>query len=442
MLLSPPINDRMSRNRRDPFPKEHRSTAATEQLARAATLLNTNPGVAAGVDGINGRDGKKGDGHDHDQDHHGQSHNHHRRSLASTKGSRSSRRLGLGRANSMRHFRQSNSKKKSIDPISISDHNDLAEPDSNRKESSLAMDQPSRRDSKRRSKSKRELLGASDHSKVDRVKDKKDYTGSTTDNVKEQPEFVKSSLHERKDRRAMMSRSQSTRIATVSTRSSHEDLLSSKSSHGDPSSLGDKPKFTRRSSLSNFTNKLRIKSEGKGEEQTAALRHTMSKPKATGPYEGIALIQCDFQVHGGAELVAKHRSIGKRSSNPFIEVWKNLPSVMVGKTKTISKTLSPTYDESFYMQWDEKALSRCLNKNHQAKITLKIWDSDRISGHEAMGEVTVPVPLPDECPTVNRNWFLVDKDSARNATGRLQISMNVMYVKTEQPDEANDQVYC
>ena len=104
---------------------------------------------------------------------------------------------------------------------------------------------------------------------------------------------------------------------------------------------------------------------------------------------------------------------------------------MVGKTKTVNKTLSPTYDESFYLQWTEKALSRCLSKSHQAKIILKIWDADRISGKEAMGEVTVTVPLPGECPKASRQWFLVDRDSARNASGRLQVSLNVMYVNSE-----------
>lgn len=239
-------------------------------------------------------------------------------------------------------------------------------------------------------------------------------------------------LEERRDRRAMLRKAQSVRPGMISSKSDHSTL--SKSSHDDASSREGRPKVSRRASLTNIA---MFKSSSKVDKDSgpeAALTHMMSKPKAMGPYEGVVLIQCDLQVHAGAELVAKHRSMGKKSSNPYIEVWKNLPSDMVGKTKTVSKTLKPSYDESFYMQWDEKALSRCLSKSHQAKITLQIWDDKGMSGREAMGEVTVPIPLPDECPTVNRNWFLVDKDSARNATGRLQITMNVLYVRNERQE--------
>ena len=233
---------------------------------------------------------------------------------------------------------------------------------------------------------------------------------------------------------------------------SSRDLLSSKSSHTSSShskESSSRPTFSRRASLTNFkkAQSMRVlrsshKLDAKEGQATGPVVGLMSKPHATGPYRGVQLIQCDVQVHGGAELAAKNRqfSLGKRtSSNPFIEVWQNLPTHMVGKTKTEHKTLTPTYNESFYLQWDEKALSRCLNERHQAKIILKVWDADRISGHEAMGEVEIPVPLPDEYPTVDRQWFLVDKDSARHASGRLQVSMNVMYVMHSNNDDDDDE---
>eukprot|EP00977_Amphora_coffeiformis_P003230 scaffold599_cov180-Amphora_coffeaeformis.AAC.1 len=286
MLLNPPRNDRMPRTRSERFLKEHPPTAAMQQ-ASAAALSNVSTDV----------DDSVGDGEDH---HHRHS---HRRSLASSR-SRSSRRLGLGRAKSMRHVRQS-SMKKVVDSLSVSGHEVPPELTPEHRhhdmESSLKLEHPSHHHHhhRRKSKSKRDLLAASSHSKEDHAARSNDHGRSGNDDLDDLPTFSKSSLHEKKDRRAMMRKAQSTRVGMESTKSSHDDLFSSKSSHGNPISGTGRPKFTRRSSLSNFANKVRNKSEGK-EEQTAALTHMMSKPKATGPYEGVALIQCDLQVHGGA----------------------------------------------------------------------------------------------------------------------------------------------
>lgn len=297
----------------------------------------------------------------------------------------------------------------------------------------MASSSHHRRSGKRNSSRKDELSSSkSSHDVTSRASRKDVLSSSKSSHNAMSRASRKDALPSSKSSYDIMSRAKSMRNLNISK---DRDMLSmSKSSH-DPGvrGRGGRPAMARRSSLSGLLGGSSKSSKEEKASSVAPVAVQMSKPKATGPYEGISLIQCDVQVHGGAELAANNRGlVGRATSNPFIEVWQNLPTHMVGKTKTVHKTLAPTYDESFYLQWTEKALSRCLSKSHQAKIILKVWDADRISGKEAMGEVSVPVPLPGECPKVSKQWFLVDRDSARNASGRLQVSLNVMYVNSEE----------
>lgn len=148
------------------------------------------------------------------------------------------------------------------------------------------------------------------------------------------------------------------------------------------------------------------------------------------PYVGVAIMHCRLQVHHGADLAAKDCNLitrKKDSSDPYVEVWKNFPSEMSGRTETVYKTLSPAFHETFQLVWSKKDLSRRINESQRAKITLKVFDEDMFSSPDAMGNVVVTVPLPGECLAISKHWFLIDPDSARNAKGRLQLSLVVKY---------------
>ena len=148
------------------------------------------------------------------------------------------------------------------------------------------------------------------------------------------------------------------------------------------------------------------------------------------PYQGVALLHCRLQIHRGADLAAKDRNLltrKKTSSDPYIEIWRNFPTQMAGKTATIYKTLEPTFHETFQLMWTKKELSRRIRTNQQARVTLKVWDEDKFSSPDAMGDVEIPIPLPGECLTITKQWFLIDPESARNAKGQLQVSLHVKY---------------
>ena len=111
-----------------------------------------------------------------------------------------------------------------------------------------------------------------------------------------------------------------------------------------------------------------------------------------------------------------------------------MPTTQIGKTDTKHHTLEPVYEERFKMAWTHKDLMRSLSRAHRAKIVLKIWDHDTLSGPDNMGECTVPLPLPGEPDTIRKQWVSVDPDSARHAKGRMQVSVRVEYTMREEED--------
>ena len=146
-------------------------------------------------------------------------------------------------------------------------------------------------------------------------------------------------------------------------------------------------------------------------------------------YENIERISVQILIHKGEDLMAKDRTLfGKlRSSDPYIEVWRNLPTTEVGKTQIKYKTLNPQYEERFKVVWTYKDLQRSISRDQRARIVLKIWDYDKLSGADNMGECSIPIPLPNESDTVRNQWYDVLKESARHARGRIQVSFRVKY---------------
>lgn len=126
----------------------------------------------------------------------------------------------------------------------------------------------------------------------------------------------------------------------------------------------------------------------------------------------IEKINVQLTVLQGEGLVAKDRNLfGKKtSSDPYVEVW-SLGQRIVGKTKTHYKTLSPTWNQTFSIDFREE----------QAPfVDLKIWDEDRLSSPDAMGTVTIQIPTKTGDTT---QWVDVPPESAKKASGKLQVRL-------------------
>lgn len=119
-------------------------------------------------------------------------------------------------------------------------------------------------------------------------------------------------------------------------------------------------------------------------------------------------------VLSGSGLVAKDRNMfgKKKSSDPFVKVVAN--GKLVGRTETQYKTLDPVFTAGgpFPAEFE----------GDQLKLELKIYDEDKLSADDPMGTVTLTlVCAQDYYPLPKTQWYEVPKDSAKKASGKLQV---------------------
>ena len=140
------------------------------------------------------------------------------------------------------------------------------------------------------------------------------------------------------------------------------------------------------------------------------------KAIATPKQSTIDKIVVKMTIIQGEGLVAKDRNLigQKTSSDPYIQVWQN-EQKMIGKTDVQMKTLAPKYNDTFLLEYSP------AGKNGYADIvSLKIFDYDRYSDDDHMGTVTILIPTATSTTT---KWYSIPGFSAKNATGRLEVSM-------------------
>ena len=101
----------------------------------------------------------------------------------------------------------------------------------------------------------------------------------------------------------------------------------------------------------------------------------------------------------------------KSSSNSYVEIWAK--NKLVGKTKTIKKTLTAHWNESFDFNVTTRAKF--------AAVTLKIFDQNLIGRPVQMGEVELVIPVNEK--TIHTKWHQILADSDEKATGQLQLKV-------------------
>mmetsp|Transcript_126207 Transcript_126207/g.188321 ORF Transcript_126207/g.188321 Transcript_126207/m.188321 type:complete len:195 (+) Transcript_126207:179-763(+) len=134
----------------------------------------------------------------------------------------------------------------------------------------------------------------------------------------------------------------------------------------------------------------------------------------------------------GSGLVAKDRNLlgRKTSSDPYVECFSTYNKIgdpktygrLVGKTETKYKTLEPVYNHTF----SDIDFAYC----HSAVIQLRVYDEDKMSEPDAMGTVKIPISMANDSDTTK--WYEIPKDSAKNASGKLQVRLYVKVHKLQQ----------
>jgi len=139
-----------------------------------------------------------------------------------------------------------------------------------------------------------------------------------------------------------------------------------------------------------------------------------------------------FSVLQAKDLVAKDRNMfGKKtSSDPYVAVSllctpaktksrqrNQVQKINLGRTKTIPKNLSPTWN---YTQASAIPYSR---KNETLQLVFELFDEDVLSSDDSLGVVKLPA-LEWKDSHGSATWYEIPKGSAKKVSGAVQIAVS------------------
>ena len=145
-------------------------------------------------------------------------------------------------------------------------------------------------------------------------------------------------------------------------------------------------------------------------------------------------VDVTINVVQGRNLVAKDRSglFGKKkSSDPYVKVL--FGGKKQGKTREISKTLNPEWNETFNFKLGTKQVQKALRgKSNNNMLEFVIFDKDA-AGDDPMGTVSFPLTMADTPPNMSPSWYAVEKGNdeyyCKDASGELLLKVTVIVKK-------------
>ena len=137
--------------------------------------------------------------------------------------------------------------------------------------------------------------------------------------------------------------------------------------------------------------------------------------------EAIVGVELDFAVLSGKDLVAKDGSgflkLGKKTvSDPYVVV--KLGSRKLGQTKIMMKTLNPDWNEAFKRNFSGREF------NADESLTFSIFDKDRGSADDPMGEVVVPLKALLSGQVLEKWHDVQPCKGCADATGQLRLKLS------------------
>jgi hypothetical protein len=176
--------------------------------------------------------------------------------------------------------------------------------------------------------------------------------------------------------------------------------------------------------------KKKHQQDGGNSKNTQQKHHQRQEP-AGAPIEKMTV---KIQVLQGKDLVAKDRNLlGKKTtSDPYVVVSllsSRGRKVQLGKTPTIYKNLSPRWDHSVTASVSYLEHGPTLGSNHyrnapgNSMLVFEIFDEDQFSEPDRMGVVQIPLEWDNARPE-SGTWYEIPKNSAKNATGSIEIRIS------------------
>ena len=140
--------------------------------------------------------------------------------------------------------------------------------------------------------------------------------------------------------------------------------------------------------------------------------------------------ELDIQIISGRGLVAKDGGLmSRKSSDPFVKIGganTNRRQWSIGKTKVISKSLDPTWNEGIKFHFDHLQ-AKGLTSAKKVTLVFSVFDFDTLSADDPMGEVRIELST-DRGTTLPAKWYPVvpGQSGCKKAKGELQFSVSLV----------------
>ena len=127
----------------------------------------------------------------------------------------------------------------------------------------------------------------------------------------------------------------------------------------------------------------------------------------------------------------------KKSSDPYAIIYWG--GEQCGRTKTISKNLSPVWNETFKITASSKQIQHVLNGDPKySLIDIVIFDDDKLNKDDPLGAVSLPLNIMDDPANLPISWYTLSKGKdpyvAKDVSGELEMQLSVSVERVASKD--------
>ena len=127
----------------------------------------------------------------------------------------------------------------------------------------------------------------------------------------------------------------------------------------------------------------------------------------------------------------------KKSSDPYAIIYWG--GEQCGRTKTISKNLSPVWNETFKIAASSKQIQQVLNGDPKyCLIDIVIFDDDKLNKDDPLGAVSLSLNFMDDPTNLPISWYTLSKGKdpyvAKDVSGEMEIQLSVSVERVASKD--------
>ena len=142
-------------------------------------------------------------------------------------------------------------------------------------------------------------------------------------------------------------------------------------------------------------------------------------------------IEIDITISKGRNLIAKDSGgmfSKKKSSDPYAIIYWG--GEKCGRTKTVDKSLSPEWNETFKIKASSNHMTQLLDGDPKySVIDIVVFDNDKLNKDDPLGTLSLPLDFMDNPTNLPTTWYTLGKGKApflaKEVSGELEIKLAV-----------------